>query len=290
MAMTTIANRLVRHDPLARPENLRLFGPSGTGKSTLLKTYRDAYPPFVGEDRTIIPVLYVIVPPVPSMKSMLTAFLDGLGVRNPASGTAIQQTQRVLTLTKECRVELILVDEGQHLIDRGRERTQTTVADALKVVFDSVEIPAVLAGAPRMERLFTINSQLRRRFAGSYTLRPFNCEDLFAPFRGFIHSISADFQKQNRAWLASPEVARLLFFASDGIAGNVVDILRFVAGADAAGRSLALIDLSTAFRHAVWEFPAQSADPFGRSFRMTRLTQPGEPFEPSLLDGDNHVV
>jgi type II secretory pathway predicted ATPase ExeA len=303
--MTGIVNRIVSHPDYkaaftristihkdyphcGRPENLRLYGPSGAGKTTLLKYYHSLFPPIIEEDRTRLRVLYVVVPSMPTAKQVVSELLRALGLSQIPKGNLASQIDQFLKLAKEAGVELLLVDEVQHFIDRGTLKTQTAVADILKVVIEQLNISVVFAGAPRMEMLFSINMQLRRRFYSSITLRPFDIEASFDWLRGFTLELAKDFPELDREWLSSSDTSRRIFFATDGMPGNIADLLRTTERLQKNDVRLGLPTMSIAFRSTFFPEATNSSDPFSQFFRFERLTRPGEPFAPSLLDGDNH--
>lgn len=287
-ALSTIARMHESANAGGVPETLRLLGASGVGKSSLLRLYRDRHPRRVDEQGTVLPVVYVSVSSQPTPKQFATQFLAALDMPGIHYVGLAPYTDQIRTLVREMKSELALIDESQHFVDRGREKTRTAMADFLKEVTEAIEIPVVMAGAPRMELLFSENSQLRRRFYATERLRPFS---LHRPevLRGFVYELAADFDGRDRNWFVDEAVTRRMFFASDGIPANIVALLRTAYRLrQASGAPLNLATMSDAFRLAVWATPGRRKDPFGEKFIFERLRRPNEPFAPNRLDGDNH--
>lgn len=272
------------------PMHLRLLGQSGLGKTFLLKEYRDAYPAARNAKGTHVPVALLTIPSAPTVKGIYIAFLESLGLHG-AIGTVEALRHRARVLCSACGVELFLVDELNHLTDRGQVRTREAVGDALKEMLETLKTPTVFAGASRSHIIFDTNMQLRSRVMASVTLRAFDLDERFQELRGFILALSEADQHESAAiWLSSPEVACRIFFATDGIHRGIA---RFIAQVGAAIRNdrapTDLTLLARIFTDYFWESAPPALNPFSDAFPMRRLCEPGEPYSPTALDGDNHA-
>lgn len=267
--------------------HLRLIGVSGVAKTFLAKQYRAAHPPRNVGEATHVPVIYFAIPREPTTKSMYQSFLKGFGVR-AMSGTANDIRDRVAVLCESCQVEFVIVDEIQHFVDHGGARAQMAAADALKEMIELMQRPFVLAGAPRSAALFLYNGQLRSRVMPTYRMHPFSLAEL-SELMGFVYALVPDLPEEVRQWLASEDTATRIFYATDGIHRTVA---AFVHQADillSDGRPANYASLSEVFREHIWATPGSGLDPFERNFAMRRLNMTGEPYEPSIFDGDNHA-
>ena len=270
------------------PLNMRLLGVSGVGKTFLLREYRNAFPPVLEDEVTTIPVLYMSIPSAPTRKSLYAAFLKGLGV-DPGQGTTEAYQRRITRLCDECQVEFVFVDEIHHFIDRGKAHSYATAADALKELLDMISRPFILSGAPRSRILFDHNSQLRSRVMATLHLMPFNLEQL-GSLMGYLHALTEELSEDQRQWLASPDVATRIFFATDGVHRNVATWVKLVLIRAKIDGFVDYTQFADIFRTRIWS-PARDADnPFSQHFVMRRLNRDGEPFQPTYLDGDNHNV
>lgn len=272
------------------PMHLRLLGQSGLGKTFLLKEYRDAFPAVRDATGTRVPVALLTIPSAPTVKGVYLAFLESLGL-NGARGTVEALRHQSQVLCRACRVELFLVDELNHLTDRGQIRTREAVGDALKEMLDSLNIPTVFSGASRSHILFDTNMQLRSRVMASLTLRAFNLAERFEDLRGFISALSEGDQDETTAnWLSHEDIATRIFFATDGIHRGIA---RFVFQVGAAMRNessaLNVALLARIFKDYFWEDVGPKLNPFCDDFVLRRLCEPGEPYSPTALDGDNHA-
>ena len=65
-------------------------------------------------------------------------------------GTAQEKTKRIIKYIRECRVELIAIDEFQHFFENGRStKASRPIADWLKNLLSSCKIVVVLVGLPK---------------------------------------------------------------------------------------------------------------------------------------------
>ncbi|MCH8618148.1 TniB family NTP-binding protein [Undibacterium sp. TS12] len=279
-----------------KPKNLRLVGVSGVGKTTLLKAYRDLYLPHAGEDRTVIPVLYVPLPSRPSESAMYGEFLFALGDPFPYSGTVTERRHRIIEFFKKCHVELLILDEIQHFLDRGKLKTHIAHADSLKSLIDAIDCSVILAGAPRSGELFKINTQLRSRFKSITAFLPFSTftQESTHSFKKLMKAMLKNSVFENINFFDENESLQRFFYATDGILRNISDLLSIAEDIAKKENSnvLSMWILNASFKS--WIGVASrfakgvNPSPFLESFEKRRLTLPGELYEPSDLDGDNH--
>ncbi|MGJ7614127.1 MULTISPECIES: TniB family NTP-binding protein [unclassified Variovorax] len=269
------------------PQSMRLFGVSGVGKSFVFKEYCLRNPPVHGDEVTRLPVVCVKIPSKPTRRSIFRAFLHAVQIQ-VGPGSADSLRDRAKFLYTQCCVEFVCVDEVQHLIDRGQARTFAAAADALKEMLDLLMIPVAYGGAPRAQILFTHNNQLRSRVPETLRLYPFDLEGGFAQLRGFLHELACDMSDENRKWLASPEVATRMFYASDGVHRSIAFMVKRMARLAGDARKLDYVTLEKMFARHYWPNVPAVLNPFHKSFAMRRLNRVGEIHEPTYLDGDNH--
>ena len=275
-----------------RPINVRIQGVSGVGKTSAFAVYAKRHPMRKNSHGTVVPVVLVSVPAQPTSKALYTNILRSLGANEPGSGTAEHQRARIVMLFKACRVELLLIDEIQHFIDRGTARSHAAVADALKSLLDELDIPCVLGGAPRSSKLFDLNNQLRNRFTRVVALRPFDgtTEEGLLPLMGFLAALLDSFDESIKSFLLDPQIAQRLFYATDGVPRLIVDfLLEFRKQVSSYKHQPSWETASDVFRKVFWMTAPDDRDPFSMSFFASRLTGPGEPYSPDSQDGDNHA-
>lgn len=274
-----------------RPENLRVLGVAGVGKSTLLKHYRQTHPSVFHKEFTEVPVVYTEVPAMPTSKQLAINLLKGLGCED-IKGTAPQMWDRFSFLTSSCRVQLIIIDEAQHFIDQGRLSTFSATADLLKQKISEINLPVIFSGAPRSRRLFENNNQLRSRFKGSINFYPFRIRtsEEFLRFKGVVATTVKKFTDSNQKIMLSDEIVQRLFYATDGIYRNLTDLVDGLEYLLNEKGVVSLELLSRAYKENIDANAFGENNPFSEAFDFRRLNQADEPFAPSYMDGDNHAV
>jgi Bacterial TniB protein len=279
------------YDGERRPRSMQLYGTTGVGKSYLLRAYARSYPRMVRGDGVTVPVLYVPIPGAPTNKSLATQLLRSLGAPSAESGSASEQFARFETLARRAGVQLVLLDEMHHFIDRGTAKSHAKVADSLKMVVENLNVACVAAGAPRTKALFTMNAQLRSRFALSMRMHPFSIrtQQELSQLRGFLQALGRRADPRLLPLLTDPYFAVATFYATDGILRQIVDLVAEIDARVICGAEPTLETASSAFLETLWPAAPFDRNPFNPTcFAVHRLNRSDELYEPSLYDGDNH--
>lgn len=229
----------------AEPENMLIRGETGAGKTTIYKRYEQQFQRYETENGTTVPVLSATIPVPATVKSLVTKLLLNLGDPLAEKGTVVNQTVRIKRLMETCGVELIILDEFQHFIDRDSLKILKTVADWLKDLLNETRIPIVLIGMPNCDDILEANTQLKRRFSVRESLEPFgwNTHQQQQDFRKFLRIVDTKLPLAKRSNLADQEMAYRFFCATNGVVANVMQIVRRAA-AVAIERSLETLDLA----------------------------------------------
>ncbi|MBN3794701.1 TniB family NTP-binding protein [Burkholderia sp. Ac-20392] len=265
-------------------DHIMLIGESGVGKSTLLKNYAKKHPPIEHEEFTEVPVLYVVLGPSPTPKTLAHTLLRALGDPKWSTGREVELTARLVFLIKQCRVRLVIIDEANHLIDRGGEKTLHTAADWIKRLVDATRVSFVLAGIPRITRLLDTNDQLRERFREVIEIKRLSVaitsvelefRNVLATFKKFLRDLPA-------IDISGEVITRLFAFATDG---RLRDIRRLLVRAvelayDQPDPRLTDSVLAQAFRTVIYPGSPDNRNPFHEAFDTTPLVKAGEPFSP----------
>ncbi|MEH2231161.1 MAG: TniB family NTP-binding protein [Nostoc sp.] len=210
------------------PDCLFLQGETGTGKTTIFRSYIQESPRYETATGTVVPILSVTIPSPATVKSVVTKLLWELGDPAYDKGTVGSQTIRLIGLMKDCGVELIFLDEFQHFIDRDSAKVLKTVSDWLKNLILDAKVPIILIGLPESNAVFNFNSQLSRRFTNRYTLSPFEWKaDSGKEFRTFLHAVELQLPLSDESCLASEEMSLRFYYASDGVVAYVMKLIRY---------------------------------------------------------------
>ncbi|RUS93637.1 transposase [Dulcicalothrix desertica PCC 7102] len=212
------------------PECMFLGGQSGVGKTTIYKTYASKYPRQINSEGTTVPILAVTIPAPATVKTVVTKMLWELGDPAYDKGSIGNQTIRLIGLLDNCGVELIILDEFQHFIDRESDKVLRTVSDWLKTLILETNLPIILIGLPESEQVLKLESQsqLSRRFANRCYLYPFSWqEDGGKEFRTFLNLLSSKIPLVETFDLSDEYTARRIYYASDGIVAYVMKLIRY---------------------------------------------------------------
>jgi len=204
-----------------------LLGPSGAGKSTILQVYEAEYPRTFGAQLTQIPVLSTRVPSSPTVRSLAGAILEAMGDRKSHRGTAPEKTTRLVEFIKHCGVEMLLLDEFQHLFYTPSVTAFRDVTDWLKNLLESTGVGMVGCGLPAAELVIRSNEQLSRRFSQRIQMDPFCLEDEadFAEYRSLLKGIASCLPMESEIPLHEANLARRIHTATFGLLDYTIRLL-----------------------------------------------------------------
>jgi len=208
------------------PICILVMGETGTGKSEFIKKYLDKYKRFEEVERTRVPVLVSLLPKARHPKPVVAQLLRDLG--DPLGGTGgdtDQLTDRLVTLLKGTKTEIIILDEFQHAIETKSNKVVYDIADWIKILINKAKIPVVLFGLPWSSYILEVNRQLKRRFSMQHELINYTLDD-FEFFQMFIQKVQQQLldkvgvKCEEEIW--RKDFAFRLFAASSG---NISDLM-----------------------------------------------------------------
>ncbi|BCL95580.1 hypothetical protein MAFF211491_00320 [Ralstonia solanacearum] len=267
---------------IEEPDCLLIIGVSGAGKSTLRKAYASRYPREQLEGRTVIRVLQLELPSAPTIKNVAERILMALGDPYADKGSAESKTARIITLFRECRVELVMLDEFQQFVDNSGGKIEYKVADWLKQLINATRVPFVLLGLPRCKRILEVNEQLRRRFLPQASLTAFSIgtKQEAIKFAGFLNTLHTQMPFNRASAFIDPAVVPLMFYATHGLIDYLMKLTSealFIAMDE--GRDCIDVEvLRRAFESAIWGEADRERNPFDAAFTPRVLNKSGEPF------------
>ena len=237
------------------PRSLMILGPSGAGKSTVLAEYVRHFP-FVEEpEQRRIPVLRAEIKANPTVRSVAEDILKAMGCPMAYRGTVNEKTDRVVSSLKRFGVELLMLDEVQHLLGAtGRSFGSNNETEWLKTLLNLVDIPVVLSGLPYAEALLTSNEQLRRRLDGICFMVPFSIEEdqSQADFAGVVHWFDREIHAGRPIGLHEGDMLSRLFYASNGLIGYLlIDRIQIAILEVFVSRPVKRV--AAAFQNRVWD-------------------------------------
>jgi Cdc6-like AAA superfamily ATPase len=250
----------------AEPKCMLITGESGVGKTTLFSRYQQKFPRYETEDGTTVPVLSTIIEVPATVKNLATALLTNLGDPEAERGTSVTMTLRARRLLEDCGVELIILDEFQHFIDRDSKKVLMTVSDWLKNFLNETKKPMVLIGMPNSAEILDANKQLRRRFAMRESLKPVQWDTLEhqREFRQFLQILDKRLPLVECSHLSDGRMAFRFYKASHGLVSSVMKIaVRATALAlEASMEKLTLETLAKAYEDELRAANQKEVNPF----------------------------
>lgn len=287
-ALTKLERVHERSKTIGFAEGLFITGLSGTGKTTLIDYYMAKNQGVEEPDRTTRPILVVETPSAPTAKNLAETIQIALA-GNIAKGTTEFQTNRIFTLLKELKVELLIIEEIQHFVDRKRIAEMARVTDWLKTFINKAQIPVVLFGLPRSLQMLQLNEQLRRRFSARCFLRPFGFNDSVQQrgFRAVLKVLEEGLPYKCEASMYGFPMASRLHYASNGLFDYMAKIIDGAVEITEGSGSDVITPAAfeQAFLDTVWNDAPSELNPFSSTFTYRRLDKFGEPFYCPDVDG-----
>lgn len=244
-----------RGEPLT---GLRLSQVSQAGKTKTLHQYiARLLAESAGTNGTPNPwqVLYLGLEVRITVKMMCQQLLRLLGDPYADRGNTDEVKLRVQEFMAEKGVELLIIDEVQHLVRDSQDKIDVT--DEFKRFLDGGIVPVVMAGNEDSKRFFERNSQLASRLGTPLKLDPVNpnnaCE--LRAFAEFCHEMDMQLVAkgifQRLSGLAATEPVDALIKASGGHVGRVCRLVEAALEHAVAREAefIELYDLAHAIEH-----------------------------------------
>lgn len=210
-----------------QPVGCLLLGKGGVGKSTickLLKSRNKSYKCIEeNTEKLIVPAFYFPIPSPITIKSLAIRMLEELGC-NDHKGTSEQLNYRLRILLKECKTQLIMLDEFHHIYNTSAQKNKSSenVANWIKTLADETKISICLAGLPSIQENLFIDSQLARRFSRTLILNPLtlNINNITGTLLPFLKQTSLYiFNNLNIKFdpdITSSDIIKRIFLATSG--------------------------------------------------------------------------
>lgn len=166
------------------PTGGSVVGPSGVGKSHLIKIIKKQYLQKSGLLDADSAVISISASTVPNVGSILDRMLQTLG-HPPGIRTTRQQDLRQSILMKallDRKVQLVIVNEFQHLFRGRRNVIANEITDLIKELMDETGIPFFVFGTDDLGDLSQLDLQFATRLPARFQIRPFSRGDEWISF------------------------------------------------------------------------------------------------------------
>lgn len=205
-----------------------ITGVSGCGKSRIFQLYMASQPAAAPDT---MPVLAFETPSPFSMKAILDSMLTAMGVEGfPGRHDVVQMRNRVLYYLNKLKVQVILMEEVQHIVDR-KERTAKIPYWALDFIklylLDKAKVPVVMNGIPAAKDMFLINGQMEQRREGTVELTPYDSADAIRrrQFMLLLEKFEVEAGFPNAFLKGNDALCRRVLRATEGIHGLVAKLM-----------------------------------------------------------------
>ncbi|WP_321927330.1 TniB family NTP-binding protein [Burkholderia sp. BCC1998] len=281
-AYRSISESLTLYRQTGLVDCMALYGETGCGKTTVCKVIEGENQRYSEPHRDVVPVLYASIPALATISSVAECLLTKIGDPAPSKGTNSSKTERLIGLIQACAVDMVILDELQHVHDRGQSPTIYKVGDWIKNFADRIAKPVVLVGIRRAEILVATNGQLRRRFSAGLPMdrMTLDNETSTQEFTALVSTLFEALPIQCVLRPSSYETLEQLYYATDGRIGYLVSLfqraLMLAFCSDSTKISEAILE--QAFVEQIWEAGHRQLNPFNKDFCRRRLDKRLEPF------------
>lgn len=269
------------------PIGIFIIGVSRTGKSRVIEEFKDAHPSIRLEEGLEMPIVNVLVPSKPSVKGLAAEILRALGDPLPDKGTEQVMTARLLLLLQRCKVRVLILDEGQHLVDKSSKYNLIHhVSDWLKNLMNQSKVIVVIAGLEYAQTILSQNEQLRGRFTNKIIMPRFDWRDDQSryEFLGLLAGFNSYLKEQFcLPDISGNELALRFYLASGGLTGYVFNILRKTIWnvVDDGRTTIHFEDFDIGYQSMVGSEDQHQISPFSRNFKL----DDGQAFEKAAAIG-----
>jgi len=258
-AFEDVGEKLEAANKAAVPICLLIVGETRTGKSSVVTDFLAQSMPKRMKEGVQQAVVYAAAPPKGTVKALLEQLLQALGDPHWTKGTESNMTQRLLTLLRGVGCRMIVIDEFQHLSDKGQKKLLTRSADWLKNLVEGKEWALVAVGLPESISVVNANDQLMARFDSPLTMPLFDWNDDRSrkQFRAILRAFTNELQPFELPDLDAEEMAIRVYLATSGRLGLFAKLMdRAVKTAIRKNCvQIRIEDLAIAFDRAIWFAP-----------------------------------
>lgn len=205
-------------------------GESGSGKSALAAHYLEKYPRYDEDIRTVVPVLHYQMRSVATPEAFLRSLLIAIG--DPQQGKGAKNKNelydRLLTLLMTVRMELLILDEIQVIMERRSKGVLYGIADLFKDLIRDSKVPIVFMGMPWSEYLVDANEQLTERIAYRFSIPPYRIseKEYRDDYRKLLSLLGKEYQIDMEIKLGGQEMAIRVFGQTFGNMRRTANLIR----------------------------------------------------------------
>lgn len=254
-----------------------LMGESRTGKSRCAEALVRKHRIERHDSGLYVPIMNIVVPALPTVKSLCQLHLRALGAPDWDKGTENAKTARLPKLMRECGTFGLILDEFHHFYDKVSHKVQHHVADWLKNLVGETKVALLVSGLPSLQSVIDQNEQLAGRFTSPILMPRFDWfnkahrSEWISILGAFVEGLRSEFDLPA---LDGDDLALRTYCGTGGLIGYLTKTLRQAVwnAVDANSRVITLRDIEVAHQLAVWSHERLSHLP--NPFDQTRLVYP----------------
>ena len=224
--------RVFNYPKTHRMPNLAIIGESNSGKTMLLKNFckRHGLDPDkeitidLNDERARLPLLFMETPPRPDEGRFYRELLGLLSITVSHRESPSDMFKRLRVVVRNLKPRAFLLDEFNNALG-GSPKQQRSFLNAIRYVGNQLKIPIIAAGIPEALAAIQSDPQLANRFEPAFL--PKWKHD--AEFASFLMSAEKLLLLRRPSNLVEPRMAQKIVVLSEGILGEVMDILRRLA-------------------------------------------------------------
>lgn len=214
---------------------LMLRGQPRSGKTHLLKFYALKFPPIRRENGWKRAVAFVRAPARGGTNGLMRAILHELGVQVIGRRNGSELEADVERHLKAQGVELLILDEFQHVVDRKTDDYSYAAADVLKNFLSMNTCQFVFSGLDVSIEVFALNKQFAGRKGDEVELKPYDwlSEHDQVNYLDYLAALSDKMVELGmfsvHPPLAGHELGQRIHYATDGLVGLTSRLVRCAA-------------------------------------------------------------
>lgn len=208
-----------------RVKSLLVVGVPNSGKTTIKNRFLLNHPAVESSDgsRTLFRILHIEAPPKADPRAFCMAILDACGAVYYSGASFAVLSKQAMEVLKETEVRLLVIDEIHNFLT-GRRDMKEALLNTIRSICNVLKISIIAFGIPSALQVFAAESQLSSRFKREIIPRwddQKNLENL----KKMLASLEMTLPLKNASNLGKKELRDKLIFMSEGILGEMVDIL-----------------------------------------------------------------
>ena len=268
---------------------LYVIAETGGGKTTLADVIQTLYPDSETYEISVRRTIKFTVPPRASSATMSSAALRALGDPRWNKGRTDVTLERLTHLLKECKTEIVLIDNVHDIPERRKRKGVREVGNWIRDLIDEVPALFVTLGAKQGLEVVKSNGQARRRNPANIRIDYFDCNAKggVARLRRLLHEIDIQLPLAELCDLGEFETMRRIWVATHGILDYIIKLMTEAMEVTIENHREVILyeDLSKGYRR-LFEDGCSPLNPFDKKITDLRLLdKEGEPFAGWLDDG-----